>query len=188
AATLDVNTTFAAFLAGFGFVGGFSGSERKRYADSLESIAKVAFAVFIPMYFIIVGSQLQLGAGFSVALLAAFLLGSSVLRLGSVGLAARLAGFGRLDTVNLAVASNARGGPGIVLASVAFGAGIISGSFFTTLVLTAIVTSQLAGWWLGHVLRRGWPLLSGEGVVTPSGRARPAPAAPAASGGEPQIG
>ena len=61
--------------------------------------------------------------------------------------------------MNLAVASNARGGPGIVLASVAFEAGIINGAFFTTLVLTAVLTSQFAGWWLGFVLRKGWPLL-----------------------------
>jgi hypothetical protein len=46
------------------------------------------------------------------------------------------------------------------LASVAFDAGIINAAFFTSLVVTAIVTSQFAGWWLGHALHRGWPLLS----------------------------
>ena len=167
AAVFDVNSVFAAFLAGFGFVGGFSGSERAKYAAALDAIGKMGFAVFIPMYFIIVGYQLQFGAAFSPALLGAFMVGSSALRLASVGLAARRAGFRGLDIINLAVASNARGGPGIVLASVAFEAGIISGSFFTTLVLTAILTSQFAGVWLGHVLRKGWPLLSAEGVVTP---------------------
>lgn len=167
ASLLDVNIVFAAFLAGFGFVGGFSGSERERYADALDAIGKVAFAVFIPLYFIIVGYQLQFGSGFSLPLLLAFLVGSSVLRATSVGIAARLAAFRKLDIANLAVALNARGGPGIVLASVAFEAGIISGSFFTTLVLTAILTSQFAGVWLGYVLRKGWPLLSAEGVVTP---------------------
>jgi hypothetical protein len=47
-----------------------------------------------------------------------------------------------------------------VLASVAFDAGIINAPFFTSLVVTAIVTSQFAGWWLGYTIRRGWPLLS----------------------------
>ncbi|MGH6920403.1 MAG: hypothetical protein ACREJ0_22180, partial [Geminicoccaceae bacterium] len=59
----------------------------------------------------------------------------------------------------LAVATNARGGPGIVLASVAFDAGIINEAFYTTLVLVAVLTSQAAGTWLEFVLRRGWPLL-----------------------------
>lgn len=159
AALLEVNLVFAAFLAGFGLVGGRSGSERRRFAEPLDAIQKVSFAVFIPMYFAIVGSQLVFGEGFSLGLLLAFLLGSSVLCLGSIALATRLAGFRGLEIVNLSIASNARGGPGIVLASVAFEAGIINGAFFTTLVLTAVLTSQFAGWWLGFVLRKGWPLL-----------------------------
>ena len=66
--------------------------------------------------------------------------------------------------VNLAAALNARGGPGIVLASVAFDAGIINAVFYTTLVLVAILTSQAAGAWLAYILRTGRPLLSGETV------------------------
>lgn len=159
AAILGVNLVFAAFLAGFGLVGGHTGSERRRFAEPLDAVQKVAFAVFVPIYFAVVGAQLDFGEGFSIGLLLAFLFGSSFLCLGSIALATRLAGFRGLEIVNLAVASNARGGPGIVLASVAFEAGIINGAFFTTLVLTAVLTSQFAGWWLGFVLRRGWPLL-----------------------------
>jgi hypothetical protein len=62
--------------------------------------------------------------------------------------------------------------PGIVLASVAFDAGIISPTFYTTLVLAAIPTSQMAGAWLDYVLRQGWPLLMPTGptatAVAPS--------------------
>jgi hypothetical protein len=68
-----------------------------------------------------------------------------------------------------------------VLASVAYDAGIINAAFYTTLVITAVVTSQMAGAWLRFVLSKGWPLLStnpdetwktGEGVsgaVAPPG-------------------
>jgi Kef-type K+ transport system membrane component KefB len=79
-----------------------------------------------------------------------------------VAIGARAAGFRGLDIVNLAVATNARGGPGIVLASVAFDAGIVNATFYTTLVLVAVLTSQIAGAWLDLVLRRGWLLLSGN--------------------------
>jgi Kef-type K+ transport system membrane component KefB len=85
-------------------------------------------------------------------------------KLVSAGLAARVAGFGFKDSINLANALNARGGPGIVLASVAFDAGIISAVFYTTLVLVAILTSQVAGAWLSYILRSGQPLLCGETV------------------------
>jgi Kef-type K+ transport system membrane component KefB len=127
AAALDVTLAFAAFLAGFGLVGGMRSTERQRYRAPLDSIGQLAAAVFIPVYFAIVGYRLDFTQTFDPVMLVAFLLGSSIVCLLSVGLAARLAGFRGLAIVNLAVTSNARGGPGIVLASVAFDAGIISG-------------------------------------------------------------
>lgn len=160
AQALDVNLVFAAFLAGFGIVGGIKGSERTHFAEALGSLEKVSFAFFIPLYFLMVGYKLVFGKEFSFPMLAIFLVGSSCLALLSVGLAARLAGFRKLDILNLAIVTNARGGPGIVLATVAFEAGIISAAFYTTLVLTAILTSQAAQLWLRFVLQKGWPLLS----------------------------
>jgi len=69
------------------------------------------------------------------------------------------------------VALNARGGPGIVLASVAFDAGIIGPAFYTILVLLALVTSVLAGSWLEAALCRGQALLT----ETHPERSRPVP-------------
>ena len=160
AGALKVTPVFAAFLAGVGVVGGITGAERHRFADSLNAIARFATAFFIPIYFAFVGYKLDLGSGFSAPIFLAFLAGSSLLALIGVGTGAWVAGFRGLDVVNLAVATNARGGPGIVLATVALEEKIINVQFYTTLVLTAIVTSQIAGAWLSYVLRRGWPLLS----------------------------
>jgi len=153
AGLMDVNLVFAAFLAGFAV-------SRKRLGDALEIISSFSFALFIPVYFALVGYRLIFNKTFSISLLLAFLAGACVLKLIAVALGARLAGFRGLDVTNLAVATNARGGPGIVLASVAFEAGIISAAFYTTLVLVAVLTSQAAGAWLEFVLRKGWPLLS----------------------------
>lgn len=155
AGALGVNLVFAAFLAGFAVVH----KKRRLFADALEAIGKVSFAFFIPIYFAIVGLKLDLVRGFSWRMLLLFLVGTCVVKLFSVALAGRLAGFGGLDLINLALTTNARGGPGIVLASVAFDAGIINAKFYTTLVLAAVLTSQFAGAWLEYVLRRGWPLL-----------------------------
>ena len=160
AAYLSVNLVFAAFLAGFGLAGGVSGSERQFFAESLDAISKFAFAIFTPIYFALVGYRLVFGREFSLVMLVTFLVGSSLIALLSRGLAAKLAGFKKLDIINLAITTNARGGPGIVLASVAYDAGIISAAFYTTLVITAIITSQAAGLWLNYVLNKGWPLLS----------------------------
>jgi Kef-type K+ transport system membrane component KefB len=160
ASALDVTPVYAAFLAGFAVVGGGRGTERARLRVALDPLSRVAAAVFIPLAFAYVGYRLEFGRGFSPGVLAVFLVGSTVLCVASVGLAARLAGFRGLSIVNLALTVNARGGPGIVLASVAFHDGIINASFFTTLVITAVVTSQICGIWLDLVLRRGWPLLA----------------------------
>lgn len=160
AGALDVTLVFAAFLAGVGVVGGITGVERQRFAPALDAVTRFATAFFVPIYFAFVGYKLDLGRGFSAPMLLAFLAGSSLLALLGVGLGAWVAGFRGLDVVNLAVATNARGGPGIVLATVAYEAHIINAPFYTTLVLTAVITSQIAGVWLSYVLRRGWPLLS----------------------------
>jgi len=156
AGALNVSLVFAAFLAGFAVVH----KKRRLFAEALDAIGKVSFAFFIPIYFAIVGLKLDLIRGVSFRMMAAFVVGSCVIKVVSVALAGRFAGFRGLDILNLAITTNARGGPGIVLASVAFDAGIISPEFYTTLVLAAVVTSQIAGAWLDYVLRKGWPLLT----------------------------
>ncbi len=161
AGVLSVSLVFAAFLAGFAVVH----KKRRLFADALDAIGKVSFAFFIPVYFAIVGLKIDLVRGFSLWMLVAFLVGSCLIKILSVSLAGRFAGFRGLDLINLAITTNARGGPGIVLASVAFDAGIISSKFYTTLVLAAILTSQIAGAWLDYVLRKGWPLLTATKVM-----------------------
>jgi Kef-type K+ transport system membrane component KefB len=160
AAVFEVNLQFAALLAGYGIVGGLYGTQRERFAAPVDAIAKFSFGVFIPIYFGLIGHKLVFGRQFSLALLLMFLVGSSLISIFSAGLAAWMGGFRKLDIVNIAITTNARGGPGIVLASVAYDAGIINAAFYTTLVITAVVTSQMAGAWLRFVLAKGWPLLS----------------------------
>lgn len=155
---LNVSMVFAAFLAGFAVVH----KKRKLFDDSLDAIKKVSFAFFIPIYFAVVGLKLDLVHGVSWWMMLVFLVGSSVVKLVSVSLAGVGAGFRGLELVNLAITTNARGGPGIVLASVALDAGIISPRFYTTLVVAAVLTSQAAGAWLELVLRKGWPLLRND--------------------------
>ena len=155
AGALDVSLVFAAFLAGFAVVDKKGGI----FSHALDAIGNVSLGFFVPVYFAIVGLKLDLIRGLSLRMVATFLIGSCAIKIISVSLAGRLAGFRGLDLINLGITTNARGGPGIVLASVAFDAGIISAQFYTALVLAAVVTSQAAGAWLDYVLRKGWSLL-----------------------------
>lgn len=162
AAILDVNLVFAAFLAGFGVVGGMAGTSHERFIKHLDPLARVSSGFFIPIYFAMVGFKLSWGSSFSFSLFVLFLVGSSLLSILSFGFAAYMSGFRGLDIANLAITKNARGGPGIVLATVAYETGIINAAFCSTLVLTALLTSQVAGAWLAFVIKKGWPLLSDQ--------------------------
>ncbi len=62
AGLLDVSMVFAAFLAGFAVVH----KKRRIFADALDSIGKMSFAFFIPVYFAIVGLKLDLIRGVSL--------------------------------------------------------------------------------------------------------------------------
>jgi Kef-type K+ transport system membrane component KefB len=153
ATALGVNLVFAAFLAGYAVARDDASAEATRTLNS------VSMAVFVPVYFAVVGYQIDLARSFSYSMLLVTAIAASAVKMLSVVLGAGLAGFCWRDSINLSIALNARGGPGIVLASVAFDAGIINAEFYTTLVLLAVLTSQVAGAWLETVLKRGWRLL-----------------------------
>ncbi len=52
--------------------------------------------------------------------------------------------------MNFAITMNARGGPGIVLATVTYAANIINLEFFTILILTTMLSSMIAGYYLRY--------------------------------------
>ena len=154
ATLLGVVPLFGAFLAGIAI--GSSGKDGA--AEARETIRAFALAFFIPVYFAIVGLRLDLIHAFSPLFFALFFAVACSAKAASVWVGARLAGETERGARNLAVALNARGGPGIVLASVAFDTAIISQQFYAVLVLLAIVTSLLAGTWLERAVRSGAPL------------------------------
>jgi len=143
---MGIEGFFGAFVAGIAV-----GAAEEVSPAATVSIQGFSFAFFIPIYFAIVGLQLDLLHGFRIAFFLLFLLLACAIKAGSVYLGARLAGENSGSSLNLAVALNARGGPGIVVASVAYAAGIIDQSFYAALVMLAIVTSLLAGSWLAHI-------------------------------------
>ena len=125
-----------------------SGSES---SDATLAIKGFSLAFFIPIYFAVIGSTLDLVHGFSPVFFAFFLVVACGIKAVSVYLGARAAGETNASSWNLAIAMNARGGPGIVVASTAFVAGIIDQPFYAVLILLAIVTSLLAGSWLERI-------------------------------------
>jgi Kef-type K+ transport system membrane component KefB len=165
---LGITPLFGAFLAGIAA----SSAREPTDVAARESVRAFSVAYFVPIYFAVVGLQLDLLRDLHLLFFAGFLLLACVVKSASVYLGARLGGESRSGATNLAVALNARGGPGIVLASVTYAAGVISAQFCATLVMLAVVTSMLAGSWLGRVVRLGRPLRE-EPVAAPRPARRP---------------
>jgi Kef-type K+ transport system membrane component KefB len=157
ALALGLEAFFGALLAGI-----VVGSTEREPSEATMAVTSFALAFFIPIYFAMIGLGLDLVHGFSVMFFAGFLLAACTIKSISVYLGARAAGETGGSAVNLAVAMNARGGPGIVVASTAFAAGIISRPFYAVLVLLAIITSLAAGAWLERVPRERLLVRSGD--------------------------
>ena len=153
---LQVNIMFGAFLAGISI--GMMPS--KSFEIEKAAIKNLSVALFIPIYFAVVGLQLDLIHHFDVLFFLAFLVASTALEMAGTLVAARISKLDWASSLNLAVVMNARGGPGIVLATIAFGLGIINENFFVTLVMCAIVTSLFAGWWLRSRVQKKAELLT----------------------------
>jgi Kef-type K+ transport system membrane component KefB len=155
---LEVNIVFGAFLAGI-VIGAMP---HDQFAKAKESIKDISLAFFIPIYFAVIGLKLDLIYHFDMLFFLGFLLFATAFQAIGTLIALKLAKEDWLSSFNIAVAMNARGGPGIVLATIAFDLGIINQTLFVTLVLIALVTSLLAGYWFKYVISKGWPLLSSK--------------------------
>ena len=111
---------------------------------------EVSFAFFVPIYFALVGIQLNVLHHFSPSRFLLFFGIAFALEAVGVLIMLQLSSFKQTTIINLAVIMNTRGGPGIVLATVAYSNQIISIEYFTVLVLTVMLSSLLTGYWLRY--------------------------------------
>ena len=155
AAALDVNVVFGAFMAGIA-LGAMPPLE---FEKAKEQVSSFGLGFFIPIYFAIIGFRIDLPGAFDAPLFFGFLAFSTFVEGICVYVTMRLARCNPLTSWHFSVAMNTRGGPGIVLASVAFDFGLIDERFFVALVLAAIVTSLAAGAWFRYAVSAGLPLL-----------------------------
>ncbi len=144
ASLLNVNIVFAALVAGLVM----ARFPSRHLAPVKQHIADIVIWFFVPIYFALVGQRLNLAQEFDAGLTVLFIGMSTAIKLLSCTLAARTADCDWARALDYGIAMNTRGGPGIVLASVAHAAGIIDGRMFTALVLASILTSFGTGLWL----------------------------------------
>lgn len=144
ASALQVNIVFGALLAGL-VIGRLPVSKLEPVK---QNITNIAIWFFVPIYFALVGFQMNLPANFNPALIFGFLLASSLIKMTSVALFVKFTRLSWIKAFDFGMTMNARGGPGIVLASLAYAAQIIDEALFVALVMASILTSLMAGAWL----------------------------------------
>ena len=144
----SINIMYSAFLVGY-IVRAVSQSDEKAN-ERMEFVANIAFSLFVPIYFALVGIQLNLLHNFSLGRFALFFAIAFALEFVGTTLMLLFTDLKKKVIINFGVTMNARGGPGIVLATVAYSYQIISVEFFTVLILTTMLSSALAGYWLRY--------------------------------------
>ncbi len=140
---LNINIMYSAFIGGY-IMKSLVGQGNK----DIEKIKDFAFAFFIPLYFSLVGIRLDVVHNFSlVRFIIFFIIAFLAEFIGTTG----VMWFSKLKkktAISLGITMNARGGPGIVLATTAYAHNIISLEFFTVLIITTMLSSAIAGYWL----------------------------------------
>lgn len=136
---LGLHALFGAFILGIAL------SESPQFEGALrESIETLNGAFFAPLYFVAVGLKADFLAGFELSLIAVMVIAAFFSKV----IAAQIGGYfsglsGRLATaVGLGLA--ARGGMGIIVATIAFASGVVELKIFTALIVMAVSTSFFA--------------------------------------------
>jgi Kef-type K+ transport system membrane component KefB len=130
-----------------------SNNTHPAFVRAQKQVEAVGTSFFIPIYFTLIGVSLDLIRDFDWVLTFGILIVGCIVKYGGALLGGILARE-KLPMANaLAISVNARGGPGLVVASTAFAAGIINPQAYTSLVILAIVTSVFAGIFLAQALQ-----------------------------------
>lgn len=144
---LKINIMYSAFLTGY-IIRSITNKD-KNAEERVKCITDFSFAFFVPVYFALVGIQLNLLHNFSLLRFVIFFALAFALEwVGTVILLLAATKLRKKVVWNFGITMNARGGPGIVLATVAYNYGIINVEFFTVLILTTMLSSLIAGYWL----------------------------------------
>lgn len=146
---LSVNVIFGAFLAGV--VLGQIVEPAMEAAK--ENIRQVALGFFIPVYFAFTGLKIDLIRHFNFMLTLDLIVWAFIAAISASWLASRCLTKDPWRCADFAIAMNARGGPGIVIATVALQGQIINQEVFVMLILLSLVSSLCASSWFYNQLK-----------------------------------
>lgn len=138
---IGVHAVFGAFVAGI-----LLHQVPRLRRDAVHRLESFVHAILAPVFFGIVGLEVDVGslAAGGGKMLALVLAVACVGKLVGVGLGARWGGMRFWEGASIAVAMNARGAMGIVVATIGLSLGLLGPAMFSIIIIVAVVTSFTA--------------------------------------------
>ncbi len=162
AEALGLHWILGAFMAGLFFESSRVG--QRAYEEIKLIFTAISSGFLAPLFFISIGVRVDLGAVSATPVFLAAMLGVAMLgKVLGAGLPALWTGFSRREALTVGVGMSARGAVGFVVLSIAFYAGAfemadpaepVAANLFSTLILTAAVTTMLAPMLLRRLVTR----------------------------------
>jgi len=125
------------------FVAGlmFSRTDEKKKIET--GLAPLAYAFFVPIFFVNIGLEVNLRE-LSISALWVMLILSAIAIIGKIigsGLGAKLGGFSWLESLQLGIGMVSRGEVGLIVATIGLEAGLLNASIFSAIVGMVLVTT-----------------------------------------------
>ncbi len=137
---LGIHVAFGAFLTGL------MAGESERVTPYLrQSIQDFVFGIFAPIFFVLIGIQLQLGAMNSWIYVVILMAVASFGKISGAYLGALLGGIGRKNALAVGCGLNAQGAMGLIVALIGAELGVFGKELFSILVVICILSSLLVG-------------------------------------------
>jgi Kef-type K+ transport system membrane component KefB/nucleotide-binding universal stress UspA family protein len=136
---LGVHAVFGAFVAGC-----VIRQVPRLRAESLHQLEAVTFPIFAPLFFGMVGLRVDLWKLGDPTMLAIVLGVAVASKLIGCTVGALLGGLRFWESLSIAVAMNARGAMGLVVATIGLSLGILTQSMYSMIVVVAVITSFMA--------------------------------------------
>lgn len=137
---LGIHVVFGAFIAGV-----MAGESRMITPFMRQWLQDFIFAVFAPIFFVLIGMQLQFARGEMWIPIILFLVVSSVCKIGGAYLGGLWGGLGRKNAFAVACGLNTQGTMGIIIAMIAVEMNVFNHDLFSVIVVICILTSLLIG-------------------------------------------
>ncbi len=146
---IGVHAVFGAFIAGV-----VLRQVPRLKLDTVHKLESVTMAVFAPLFFGVVGLKVDLWQLDGATMFLIVMAVATASKLVGCTAGAKWGGLGMWESLSIAVAMNARGAMGLVVASIGLELGILNQPMFSIIVLMAIATSFMAPLGLRLTMRR----------------------------------